>query len=217
MEYQLPSQPFMPSSTYGMEQTFSAPYDSMAAAPQPHDMHFHYDAIAQGVQFHTPAGSPHSTTHSFHEQPPVLSASSESSASVSSSAMDSPSHFHEPWNSVGLGFTSGFEYPGMVATEKTFVGESTVPFTTASSSSSVASPTSPQAERNVFKTPVTPASANCKTNGRRNSLLSQVVRRCDVVPSMCSVSIPSSPCSSQSLESSSCLFPSAAVLQRSRP
>lgn len=218
MEYPLPSQPFMPTSTYGMDQTFSAPYNPMAPlaeVQQPHDLHFHYDAIAQGVQFHTPAGSPHSTSHSFHEQPPVLSASSESGASVSSSAMDSPSHFHEPWNPAGLGFTSGFEYPGMIAAEKTFVGKSTIPFTTASSDSSLVSPTSPRSERTVFKTPVTPASAFGRTSGRSNSLLSQVVRPCDVIPPVSFASVQSSPYQSQSLESLSCWFPSAIILQRS--
>jgi hypothetical protein len=213
MDYPVASQPFLPTSTYGMDQTFNAPYDPMAhmaEAPRQHDLHFHYDAIAQGVQFHTPAGSPHSTSHSFHEQPPVLSASSESGASVSSSTMGSPPHFNEPWNTVGLGFTSGFEYPGLIAPEKTFVGESTFSSTTASSSSSVVSPTIPQSERNVFKTPANPASANwssARSSARRNSLLSHVVRPCDV-PATCSPSVQSSLYQSQSLESS-CWYPSA--------
>jgi hypothetical protein len=201
IEFPLGNQPFLPSSTYSMEQTFSAPYDPMvplAEAPRPHDLQFHYDAIAQGVkpfQFHTPAGSPHSTSHSFHEQPPVLSASSESGASVSSSAMDSPTHFNEPWNPMGLELSSTFEYPGMIAAEKTFVGESIVSSTMLTSTSSVASPTTPCSERSIFRTPLTPASANwssARSNGRRNSLLSHVVRPCEAIPEMFSPLIDSS-------------------------
>lgn len=118
------SQPFLPSTNYPMDPTFSAPFEplpSLSEAPRPQDLQFHYDAIAQGVkgpfqQYASPIASPHSTAHSFQDQPPVLSASSESGASVSSSAMGSPSHFNEPWNPLtgGLGLTSGFEYHGMV-------------------------------------------------------------------------------------------------------
>jgi hypothetical protein len=217
LEYPLTSQPFLPTSSYAMDQAFSASYDPMvplADAPRPHDLQFHYDAIAQGVkpfEYNTPAGSPHST-HSFHEQPPVLSASSESGASVSSSAMGSPSHFNEPWNPVGLGFTSGFEYPGMVSAEKSFVGESMVSFATVSSTSSVASPTSPLHERNVFKTPVTPASASwsaARPRGRRNSLLSHEVRPCDVIPTTRFLPVNAALPNSHSLELS-CWFPSVA-------
>jgi hypothetical protein len=220
MDYPLTNQPFMPSSTYGMEQSYSASYDPMMPltdAQRPHDLHFHYDAIAQGVKpfpFHTPAGSPHSTSHSFHEQPPILSASSESDASVSSSAIGSPTHFEEPWNSVGLGLSSGFEYPGMIAPEKTFVGESTVYSTTSSLVSSIKSPTTPFSEQNTFKTPVTPASAKwplTRSRDRRNSLLSHEVHPCDVTPSASSHFIDSSLRPSHSLIST-CWFPSVAFL-----
>lgn len=123
------SQPFIPASSYAMDQPFTTSFDSMiplAEAPRPQDLQqFHYDVLPQTVKpFHyqSPAASPHSSSHSFHEQPPVLSASPESGASVSSSVMHSPSlapQFHEPW---GLGLTApGFEYSGMVATEKSFV------------------------------------------------------------------------------------------------
>lgn len=119
------SQPFLPSTSYPMDPTFSAPFEhlpSLSEAPRPQDLQFHYDAIAQGVkvpfqQYTSPMASPHSTSHSFQDQPPVLSASSESGASVSSSVMGSPSHFNnEPWNPLtsGLGLSSGFEYAGMV-------------------------------------------------------------------------------------------------------
>lgn len=129
------NQSFAPSSTYAMDPAFSAQYDPMA--PLSHvsrhsDLQFHYDGIAQGVKpFHyqTPAGSPHSTSHSFHEIPPVLSASSESGASVSSSAMGSPSilpPFNDSWNSFSMATTSGYDYPGMVAHEKSYVGKSIV-------------------------------------------------------------------------------------------
>jgi hypothetical protein len=182
-----PNQHFNPSSIYSMNQTFGAPYDHMAPlaeAPRPHDLQFHYDGIAQGVkpyQYHTPAGSPDSTSHSFNELPPVLSASSESGASVSSSAMGSPSlvpQFNDSWHPMGLGLTSGYEYPAMVATEKAFVGESTVPPRTASFSSSVIYPVLSLQNKHVFRTPITPASANwssARPKERRNSLLSNEV------------------------------------------
>lgn len=116
------SQPYLPSTTsYPMDPTFTAPYDSLSSQ----DLQFHYDAIAQGVkvpfQQHTsPMASPHSMSLGFHDQPPVLSASSESGASVSSSAMGSPSQFNEPWNPLtgGLGLASGFDYPGMMDSVK---------------------------------------------------------------------------------------------------
>ncbi len=182
------SQSFMPTTSYGMDQPFSAPFDPMmplAEAPRPQDLQFHYDVIAQGVkpfQYQSPAGSPHSSSHSFHEQPPVLSASSESGASVSSSAMHSPSlapQFNESWNHMGLGLTSGFEYPGMVASEKSFVGESIVHSQT-SPSPSVVSPSTPRSETRTFKTPNTPASAISSFSIRRNSLLSHQVFACDL-------------------------------------
>jgi hypothetical protein len=216
MDYPLTNQPFLPSSTYGMEHTFSAPYDPMmplVEAPRPQDLQFHYDGIAQGVkpyQFHTPVGSPHSTSHSFHEQPPVLSASSESGASVSSSAMGSPTHYNETWNPMGLGLTSTFEYPGMIASEKSFVGESTVLSTSSSSSTFLASPTTPLTEGNVFKTPSTPASAKwsfARSIGRRNSLLSCEVRPGDVISTTCSPLFDPILRPSHSLDAS-CWFPS---------
>jgi hypothetical protein len=219
MDYPLTNQPFMPSSTYGMEQSFSAAYDPMMPltdAQRPQDLHFHYDTVAQGMKpfpFHTPAGSPHSTSHSFHEQPPILSASSESGASVSSSAIGSPTHFEEPWNSVGLGLSSGFEYPGMIAAEKTFVGESTVCSTTSSSVSSTVSPTTPHSEHNTFKLPVTPASATwplARSRDRRNSLLSHEVYAGNVTPVVFSSFIDSSLRPSHSL-GSTCWFPSAVI------
>jgi hypothetical protein len=219
MDYPLTNQPFMPSSAYGMEQPFNAAYDPMmplADAQRPQDLHFHYDTVAHGMKpfpFHTPAGSPHSTSHSFHEQPPILSASSESGASVSSSAIGSPTHFEEPWNTVGLGLSSGFEYPGMIAADKTFVGESTVYSTTSSSFPSVVSPTTPRSERDIFKLPVTPASATwplARSRDRRNSLLSHEVHAGDVTPVVFSSFIDYSLRPSHSL-SSTCWFPSVAI------
>jgi hypothetical protein len=189
MDYPLTNQPFMPSSTYSMGQTFNAPYDPMmplAEAPRLQDLHFHYDGIAQGVkpfQFHTPAGSPHSTSHAFHEQPPILSASSESGASVSSSALGSPTHFPESWNPMGLGLTSSFEYPGILASEKTFVGESTLLSTTLSFS------------------PPSPTASLSEGNGI------YVVRLCDVVSVTSSSSIETFLRPSHALHSS-CWFSS---------
>jgi hypothetical protein len=213
--------PYVPASTYAMEHTFSASYDHMATLAEmqrPQDLQYHYDAIAQGVkpyQYQTPAGSPHSTSHSFHEQPPILSASSESGASVSSSAMGSPSlvpHFNDSWSTMGLGVTTGYEYPGMVATDKSYVGKSTVPLPTVSSSSSssfIASPTSPIYKRHVFKTPTTPASAtwSSKPNERRNSLLPHGFMR-----DMASTSSPSVISVSQSSQlSQTCRLPPNAI------
>ncbi|KAK7180178.1 Transcription factor Sp2 [Paraphaeosphaeria sporulosa] len=113
LDFMPTSQPFHPSTSYSMDPTFNGAFE-------PQDLQFHYDGIAQGVkatfqQYTSPMASPHSISNSFQEQPPVLSASSESGASVSSSAMGSPSQFNEPWNplSAGLGFAQGFEYPGM--------------------------------------------------------------------------------------------------------
>ncbi|KAF2132315.1 hypothetical protein P153DRAFT_285742 [Dothidotthia symphoricarpi CBS 119687] len=130
------NQPFLPASTYSMEQTFSAPFDNMASleeVPRHLNLQYHFDTMAQEVkafQYQTPAGSPHSTSHSYHDLPPVLSASSESGASVSSSTTGSPPlhpHFDEPW---GLALTSSFDYPAMIATDKTFVDPTLIqPFT----------------------------------------------------------------------------------------
>jgi hypothetical protein len=173
LDYLPTSQPFLASTSYTMDPAFSAPYDHMAPmveAPKAQDLQFHYDGIAQGVkapfqQYISPAGSPHSTTHSFHEQPPHLSASSESCASVSSSAIGSPSlnpQFSESWNTMGN--TLGYEYPSIAEPFKGpgYVGESlplsshvnSSSFTTAPSMSSSAT-----TNNYVFKTPSTPASA----------------------------------------------------------
>lgn len=127
--------PFLPSSSYPMEQTYSAPFNPMPSLADntiSQDLQYHYDAIAQGMklesyQYQTPIGSPLSSAHSFQEQPPILTASSESGASVSSSTVGSPlqvSQFNEPWNPLGLDLAPSFEYPGMIPSEKTFVGES---------------------------------------------------------------------------------------------
>lgn len=128
-------QPFMTSNAFDMDPAFTASFDhvSMPAfseAPRPQELAFHYDGIAQGVKAnyqYTPHGSPQSASHTF-EQPPVLSASSESGASVSSSAMGSPHlnpQYNEPWNPMvnGLGLpivqnSTGFEYEGLVAADK---------------------------------------------------------------------------------------------------
>ncbi|KAJ4374361.1 hypothetical protein N0V83_003102 [Neocucurbitaria cava] len=171
------SQAFLPSSTYGMEQTFSAPYDpmgSLADAPRAQDLQFHYDAIAQGVkpfQYQSPTGSPNSSAHSFHDQPPVLSASSESGASVSSSAMHSPSlapQFNEPWNPMGLGLTSSFEYPGIAAVEKTFVDPNLIqPFAFAPHSPFPEIRTTPSPYFPVIEQPPSPALSHISSHSQR--------------------------------------------------
>lgn len=128
-------QPYMATSLYGMHPAFGASYSHMAPIPEAsthQHLHYHYDAAAQRVkpfQCQTPAGSPQSTSHSFQEQPPVLSASSESGASVSSSAMGSPlhtTHFNDPWNPAGLGLSASFEFAAMLAADKAFVDPSLV-------------------------------------------------------------------------------------------
>ncbi|KZM19726.1 nucleic acid binding [Ascochyta rabiei] len=123
-------QPFLASSAYSMDQSFSTPFEHMlplVEAPRPQ---YHYDHMAQGHKlaqygYHSPSESPHSTFNSFQDQPPILSASSESGASASSSALGSPSvtpQFEvESWNPMAMGLTSSFEYPALVAAEKTFV------------------------------------------------------------------------------------------------
>ncbi|KAF2476539.1 uncharacterized protein BDR25DRAFT_67087 [Lindgomyces ingoldianus] len=261
-------QPFLPSSTYSMEPQFSASYEPMpmpalSEAPRLQDLQYHYDGIAQGVkpQFqYSPTGSPHSTSHSFDNQPPILSASSESGASVSSSNIGSPSlhpQYNDSWNQNGLGFapgivqsTPGFEYDGMAVADKVTgcVGESTKVPSTSDSSSSIAFSSSPpetpkfpssswseSSQSNVFKSPVTPASAKWSSPAymrhsppragpyaRRNSLLSHEIRPSDIPEANADVS-PSSPSNSSEhlfkiqsnfipLESS-CRFPSVSLLQ----
>ena len=156
------NQPYLPTSTY-LDPAFSAPFDAVSLqtfsdVPRSQaDLRFHFDGIAQGVkpsyQHYSPAASPNSGSHSFDIQPPNLSTSSESGASVSSSAMGSPSlnpQYHDAWSSMsGLGLapgivqgSSGFDYDGMVATDKLpgCVGESFEISSSASVSSSIAFP-----------------------------------------------------------------------------
>jgi len=216
------NQPYVPASTYAMEHAFSAPFDPMATLAdlqRPQDLQYHYDAIAQGVkpyQYQTPAGSPHSTSHSFHEIPPVLSASSESGASVSSSAMGSPSlvpQFNESWHTLGLGVSSGYDYSGMVAADKSYVGKSTVPLPKTSPASFITSSPSQNFMRHVFKTPITPASAkwSSRSDGRGNSLLPDTVNT-PSIPSVNSPSVTSVPQSFHSFQS--CWLPFNATCNR---
>lgn len=219
MEYPITNQAFLPTSSYNMEQSFNATYGPMMHLiedQRPHHLQYHYDAIAQGVkpfQYQTPAGSPHSTTHSFHEQPPVFSASSESGASVSSSALGSPTHYNDSWSSIGLGLTSSFEYPGMTASDKNFVGKSVVSYTSSFSapSSFTVCSTPP-----VFKTPTTPASAkpSLAIGEGPNSVLWRVASSFKTIPLVLSPSIDASLCLSQS-PASICRSPSAVLLNLS--
>lgn len=139
LQYLPTTQSFLPSSTYGMEQSFSAPFDHtfpLVEAPRPQ---YTYEQLAQGhklaqqYNYHSPYGSPHSTLNSFQDQPPVLSASSESGASASSSALGSPSvtpQFEmEAWNPMAM-MTSRFEFPTTVAEQKSFIDPNVIqPFT----------------------------------------------------------------------------------------
>ncbi|KAF2845345.1 zinc finger-containing protein [Plenodomus tracheiphilus IPT5] len=161
------AQAYMQPSTYGMDHSYNTSYNTMVPLPEGpshQELQYHYDAIAQGVkpfQYHTPAGSPHSTSHSFHELPPILSASSESGASVSSSAMGSPlhaTHFNEPWDPIGLGLSSSFEYGGMVATEKAFIDPNLIqPFAYAPQSPYPEIRTTPSPYFPVIEQPPSPA------------------------------------------------------------
>jgi hypothetical protein len=217
IDYLPTSQPFLPSASYPMDPTFGGAFDS-------HVLQFHYDGIAQGVkasfqqQYASPMASPHSISHSFHEQPPVLSASSESGASVSSSAMGSPSQFNDSWNplSAGLGLTPGFEFPGMVEPVKVpgCVGESTSISSKLESFSSArsATPTSDPSHQNVFRSSATPASARWSASrsnafaGRRNSRLSNVVRPSDIVDTSLDSPVTPSSSFSQSPQSQTSLL-----------
>lgn len=126
------TQSYLPTTTYSMDPSFSASYQHMLPLEEPPRPQYTYDQLAQEHKFaqqysyHSPSGSPHSTLNSFQDQPPVLSASSESGASASSSALGSPSitpQFEmESWNPMAM-MTSGIEYPTMLADQKTFVGK----------------------------------------------------------------------------------------------
>ncbi|KAF2192645.1 hypothetical protein K469DRAFT_731128 [Zopfia rhizophila CBS 207.26] len=132
------AQGYLPSSTYSIDPVYSVAYEPVPmpalseAPPRPQDLQPLYDGIAQGVKQnfqYSPSGSPNSTAHSFDNQPPILSGSSESGASVSSSTMGSPSlnpQYNDSWNHMnGLGLAPGivqsssaFEYDGLVVTDK---------------------------------------------------------------------------------------------------
>lgn len=159
---------------------------------------------------YSPAASPASGSQSFEVCPPQLSTASDSTVSAqstSSSAAGSPSmgqQFNEPWSVLGQGlgleaadsFTScGFEYEGMVATDKisACVGESLVVSSPSPAARSASQSVSTSKE--LFKTPTTPASAMISfspssprqanrrsvaamsaNRSRRNSLLSSQMR-----------------------------------------
>ena len=161
-------QEYLDPASCGIHHTFGASYTNMAPFPEPshhQNLSYHYDAIAQGAkpfQYHTPAGSPQSASPSFQDQPPILSASSESSsASVSSSAMGSPLHTtqcNEPWNPAGLGLGSTFEFSGMLAAEKAFIDPNLVqPFAFAPHSPYPEIRTTPSPYFPVIEHPPSPA------------------------------------------------------------
>jgi hypothetical protein len=191
------SHPYPPPASYHMDPVFTTSYEpvgmpSLAEAPRPQELQGYYDGIAQGVkpsfQQYSPAGSPHSASHSFDNQPPVLTASSDSGASVSSSVIGSPSlhpQFAEPWSQIPSGFplapgivqgTSGFEYDTMAVADKGpgFVGESTrissavEPFPSVACRSPEPLHPTPRSD-NVFKSPTTPASAKWSVSSRHRS------------------------------------------------
>ncbi|KAF2756561.1 hypothetical protein EJ05DRAFT_67776 [Pseudovirgaria hyperparasitica] len=144
------SQPYLPSdfinntafTTYDSQPTTHA-YSNLSQYTYP----LQGQQVKNTFQTQTPSGSPHSLSHSFDMQPPNLSASSESGASVSSSAMGSPSlnhQYQEAWGPLdqGLAIDQGMlkdsflpesynpaldlEYAGLVANDKLSgcVGES---------------------------------------------------------------------------------------------
>lgn len=124
-------QSYLPSSTFPVDQSFVAPFDHMlplADAPQPDQVQFNYDLIThqpKSYPYQTPTASPHPSLISFQDHAPILSASSESGASVTSSMSSPPldSQFNTSWDSVSLSLASSFEYPDIVAADKSFVGE----------------------------------------------------------------------------------------------
>lgn len=223
LQYIPAPQPFLPSSTYNMEQSFSAPFQHMlplVEAPRPQ---YHYDPMAQGPElaqygYHSASNSPHSTLNSFQDQPPILSASSESGASASSSALGSPSitpQFEvESWNPMAMGLTSSFEYPAIVAAEKSYVGESLSSSVTTTSSFV---PSSPFISSNTFKTPIAPASArwpSSRSSLRRNSLLSNEIDPFDLPVSSAPVissSLISRASSISPVSQDSCWLPPSSV------
>lgn len=171
---------FMPAGQEYMPAYLESPYTTydsqshiQAVASGPHPEEYPYDFKYSYPQ-PSPLGSPHSGSHSFDNQPPQLSTSSESGASVSPSAVGSPSlgapQYVEPaWAPLeGLGIapglqkdvfhpeqfvTSAFEFDGLVATCNT-VGESSKVSSPGKRDSLIASPSC-----NVFKSPTIPASA----------------------------------------------------------
>jgi hypothetical protein len=166
LQYLPTTQPYLPSSTYSMEHSFSAPFDHMlplVEAPRPQYSYEHLaqtNKLAQQYSYHSPSGSPQSTLNSFQDQPPVLSASSESGGSASSSALGSPSitpQFEmEAWNPMSL--TSGFEYPAMVGTEKSFIDPNVIqPFAFAPQSPFPEIRTTPSDYFPVVEQPASPA------------------------------------------------------------
>ncbi|EKG18310.1 Zinc finger C2H2-type/integrase DNA-binding protein [Macrophomina phaseolina MS6] len=124
-----------PAATYQFTTTFDA-QPNIHAFSAPH--HSNMYAFKQNYLPYSPAASPASGSQSFEVCPPHLSTASESTASAQStspSAAGSPSmgqHFgSEPWSVLGHGLglapgldaadsftTCGFEYEGMVATDK---------------------------------------------------------------------------------------------------
>ena len=225
LQYLPTTQSFLLSSTYSMEQSFGAPFEHtfpLVEAPRPQ---YTYEQFAQGhklasqCNYHSPSGSPHSTLNSFQDQPPVLSASSESGASVSSSALGSPSttpQFEmDAWNPMAM-MTSGIDFPTMAAEQKSFIGESMVPSATTTSFT----PSPSTASSTAFRTPTTPASASwtsMKWSRRRNSLLANEITPNDVSTSPAS-SFTSSPLLSRSssylmpISRASCRFPPHGIL-----
>lgn len=237
-EFVTASHPFVPSS-YAIDPTFSSPYEfvgmtSMAEPPRPEELQYHYDGIAQGVKC-SPHGSPQSIAQPF-EQPPILSASSESGASVTSSNMPSPHlgpQYSESWksmmtNNIGLPIlqsSPNFEYEGLPAEKAPgCVGEfTTISTSSRTSPSSTLLPISSCDARSepeyVFKSPSAPASATVPGHkavmgaGRRNSILSREVLPGDIPESPSErssllASINLSPKSeSSSANPSSCRFP----------
>ena len=224
LQYLPTTQPFLASSTYSMEQSFSAPYEHMlplVEAPRPqysYDQLAQQHKLAQQYNYHSPSGSPHSTLNSFQDQPPILSASSESGASASSSALGSPSitpQFEmESWNPMAM-MTSGLEFSTIIAPEKSFVGESMVSSATATSFTY----STPHHSSNAFIPPTTPASASwssSRSNLQGNFTLSNELYLYDVSISPSNSSVSSSPLyprasSSISFSQRSCWSPPGAA------
>ncbi|KAF2197846.1 hypothetical protein GQ43DRAFT_186462 [Delitschia confertaspora ATCC 74209] len=217
LDYMTTTQPYIHSNTYMDPSAFTSSYEPMPmpalsdAHPRIQDLQPYYDGIALGVKpnmQYSPMGSPSSASHSFDHHPPILSASSESGASVSSSAMGSPSlnpQYDASWNAMnGHGLApsivqngSGYEYDALAVSDKLSgcVGESPISSSFQSPATSTSSKWS--SSLSMRRSPLTSG----VHPGRKSPLLSKEIRPHHIprsssvacLPSSLSTSVPDMP------------------------